>query len=173
MKRWLVVTVGLAVSLIPTTAQAAPSPGGWTVQAVMTRPFADNSPWNTPIPANASFGRTNSFQGDQGWMTSEENSNPIYIAKPSDPILTFSVVRSAITHTFRVRGPANLIPKGGDNNLSIVDLGTNRVWDFIWVTRTGPTTFRPSRSVPRISTAREPGEALVLPRTARRIPEPE
>ena len=76
-------------------------------------------------------------------MTSEKNSNPVYVARPTDPILTFNVVRPNITRVFQVRGPADLTPAASqDLNLTIVDLGANHVWDFFRVVRTGPTTFQ-------------------------------
>jgi hypothetical protein len=158
---WLVV-IGLLAVLPPTLAGAAPAAnrpinvatarpavrvpparGAWTPQTVLRKPFSPTSPWNTPISPGARFRATATFAGDPGWMTSEKNSNPIYLAKPTDPILTFNVVRPNITRVFQVRGPADLTPAvSKDLNLTIVDIGTNHVWDFFRVTRTGPTTFR-------------------------------
>ena len=43
---------------------------------------------------------------------------------------------------FQVRGPAALTPANdADLEVTIVDLGTNHVWDFMGVARTGATTF--------------------------------
>ena len=155
--------IGFAALLIPTLVAAAPTSvaplpaaglqkatrvpvaggGGWTAQSVLRKPFAPTSPWNTPIPPGARFTPTATFAGDPGWMTSEKNSNPVYVAKPTDPILTFNVVRPNITRVFQMRGPADLTPAASkDLNLTIVDLGANHVWDFFRVVRTGPTTFQ-------------------------------
>ena len=155
--------IGLVALLTPTLVAAAPTSvtplpaaglqkatrvpvagsGGWTAQSVLRKPFAPTSPWNTPIPPGARFTPTATFAGDPGWMTSEKNSNPVYVAKPTDPILTFNVVRPNITRVFQMRGPADLTPAASkDLNLTIVDLGANHVWDFFRVVRTGPTTFQ-------------------------------
>ena len=155
--------IGFVALLVPTLVAAAPTSvaplpaaglqkatrvpaaggGGWTAQSVLRKPFAPTSPWNTPIPPGARFTPTATFAGDPGWMTSEKNSNPVYVAKPTDPILTFNVVRPNITRVFQVRGPADLTPAASqDLNLTIVDLGANHVWDFFRVVRTGPTTFQ-------------------------------
>ena len=116
--------------------------GVWTTQQVMLKPFAPTSPWNSPIPAGARFTRTATFAGDSGFMTSEQNSVPLYFAGPGDPILTFTVAKPSGAKVFQVRGPAGLTPANdADLEITIVDLGTNHVWDFMGVARTGATTF--------------------------------
>lgn len=144
----VVAAEGRDVGTIPAsnlaTAGRIPASGGgsWTKQQVMLKPFAPTSPWNTPIPAGARFTRTSTFAGDSGFMTSEKNSVPLYFASPSDPILTFTLAKSSGTKVFQVRGPASLTPADdADLQVTIVDLGTNHVWDFMGVSRTGATTF--------------------------------
>jgi len=117
--------------------------GVWTQQQIMLKPFAPSSPWNAPIPAGARFTRTATFADDSGFMTSTKNSVPLYFAAATDPILTFTVVRPSGNKVFQVRGPAALTPANdADLQVTIVDIGTNHVWDFMGVARTGPTTFR-------------------------------
>ena len=117
--------------------------GTWTQQQVMLKPFAPTSPWNTPIPAGARFTRTATFAGDSGFMTSEKNSVPLYVASPTDPILTFTVAKGSGNVVFQVRGPAALTPANdADLEVTIVDLATKHVWDFMGVARTGATSFR-------------------------------
>ena len=66
-------------------------------------------------------------------------------ASPGDPILTFTVAKPVGHHGVPGAGPAALTPANdADLEVTIVDLGTNHVWDFMGVARTGATTFRAS-----------------------------
>jgi hypothetical protein len=113
-------------------------------ETVLDRPFADDSPWNTPIPAGADFWSTSTFRGDPGWVNLNESSIPVYFGSWSDPVLTVRTPRG----TFQVHAPASLSPvSGSDRTVTVVDLTNRTVTDFWQLYRRGGTSFGASLGI--------------------------
>jgi hypothetical protein len=113
-------------------------------ETVLDRPFADDSPWNTRIPAGADFRPTSVFRGDRGWVNLNESSIPVFFGTWSDPVVTVRTPRG----TFKIHAPASVGPvSGSDRTVTVVDLTNRTVTDFWQFYRSGGTTFGASLGI--------------------------
>lgn len=106
----------------------APSTGGGTTPKY----FSASSPWNTKIPANATF--VNAQISSLGWFINYDTySHPVYISKSTDPLINVNVPASWgwPAGTIQIHAPAGIAgSQGTDGSLVIID-GTT-TYDF-WI----------------------------------------
>ena len=109
--------------------------------ACAPRPFADSSPWNTPIPDGVRWRDEPALRAGRSWVNDESFSIPVVHSAPSDPLVAVNVPASWgwPGGVMRVHIPDGVTgANGGDGTLTVVDGGI--AFDFWQFQRTSPTT---------------------------------
>jgi hypothetical protein len=170
-----------------TTFSGAVQPGCW-------RPFADSSPFNTPLPANPKLASDNAairqhmqaynwtFQGSAtNFSFTDTGTRPVYFATPSDPTLTIDCTDEEGPNTcqgtngINVNGAHINVPAGaapGDNwdaHMTIIETATGQEYDLWHASITATTLTAGTGSVENVNTSngtQDAGDAASFALTA-------
>jgi hypothetical protein len=129
-------SVGVAPPLTPGP------PGVPAVPAGSDAPmFAVLSPWNTPLPASTTWHDKPALRAQDWWVNYESYSNPVYVAKASDPVVTVNAPASWgwPGGALPVHIPVGAGASAG-TDLSIVIIDGTTAYDFWQFQRTGTNT---------------------------------
>jgi len=99
------------------------------------------SPWNTPLSSGTTWHDKAALRAQDWWVNYASYSNPVYISKSSDPVVTVNATGSWgwPTAALRVHVPAGAGASAGtDQSIVIID-GTT-AYDFWIFQRTGTNT---------------------------------
>jgi hypothetical protein len=110
-----------------------------TREGTPERPFAPDSPWNTPIPRSAKFADNPWIHyKDKWWCNWSEWSAPHYIGTASAPLTRVTGSNGGRPVIADVHLPEGAKPDpAGDGSLVLYDTVTGRVWDFYQFSGTG------------------------------------
>jgi hypothetical protein len=122
--------------------------GGGGGNGTLARPFIDSSPWNTPLPANATWRdepglrTTQSGLGGYWWVNNTAYAIPVTTATSSDPVVAVSVPASwgnpaGPVYLNIAAGMTGAV--GGDGELTVIS-GDYKVCDFWQFSRLSNTT---------------------------------
>lgn len=127
-------------------ADRGPQQGGTAPADFLKRPFASDSPWNQPIPANATYResdpRTKSLRSAGAFgVNSSQWTIWVWHAKESDPLQTINVsVRhltssgSANEGNVTIRMPSNAHPDpANDSHMTVIDPDGKHAHEFWYV----------------------------------------
>jgi hypothetical protein len=150
-----VASATVATTPTPSTRTSAATPATTPAANVPStadltlRPFAANSPWNTPVAANAAYGsasdpRTADMMQGGTTINSGAYSIPVFVATNADPLTTITSPEDTIA----IHAPASAATAAGtDGNLTIID-PTHRFVDEFWIaTKTGTNRWSSERHV--------------------------
>jgi len=99
--------------------------------ACAPRPFADSSPWNSPIPTGVGWRDEPTLRAGPSWVNDESYSIPLVRSAPTDPLVAVSVPSTWgwPGGVAQVHVPSDVTgASGADGALSVVDGGA--VFDF-------------------------------------------
>lgn len=119
----------------------APTPTSFTLGQ---RPFAANSSWNTPIPANATYTRLNwPQQASKYWVNWDSYSPAVHIAKSTDPVVAVSMPANWgwPAGTVNIRMPVGVTGANGtDGEILVIEGNTvHNCWQFKRTSNTAGT----------------------------------
>ncbi len=138
----------------PPSAQASSGQGSTQQSAAqqdfLKRPFAADSPWNQPIPANATYrrndARTSAIRSTAPFGTnSSQWTIWVWHAKASDPMVSINVSVRNLTSSgnanagdVRIHMPANAHPDpANDSHMTIIDPDGKHAHEFWYVKKSG------------------------------------
>ena len=131
---------GNGVVKFAASSSTTPTPSPTVVPSSL-EPFASTSPWNAPLPANATWRDEPLLRSNHWYVNSTQYSMPYAIAAPSDPMVSITVPASWgwPAGPVSMAAPSGLTGDAGTDKTVIIQNGT-KVCDFWHFIRGSDTT---------------------------------